>query len=112
LTFENAAVAAGVAKGAVTYRASWALFDSATGQTRPLSETQSPTTTMEAPGGLPTAAGSFIEVSISADNPAYPTWKQPIRTHFRRQSDGWKLVGLERLPEGLSTGRAVQQRTP
>jgi hypothetical protein len=98
LTFENAAVAAGVAKGAVTYRASWALFDNATGQTRALTETQSTTTTIDAPGGLPAAAGSFIEVSISADNPAYPTWKQPIRTHFRRQADGWKLVGLERLP--------------
>ena len=111
LTFENAAVAAGVAKGAVTYRASWALFDNATGQTRPLSETQSATTTIEAPSGLPTAAGSFIEVSISADNPAYPTWKQPIRTHFRRQSDGWKLVGLERLPETLPAGRAAQEPT-
>jgi hypothetical protein len=111
LTFENAAVAAGVAKGAVSYRASWALFDNATGQTRPLSETQSTTTTIEAPSGLPTAAGSFIEVSISADNPAYPTWKQPIRTHFRRQSDGWKLVGLERLPETLSAGGAAQEPT-
>ena len=109
LTFENAAVAAGVAKGAVTYRASWALFDNATGQTRPLSETQSTTTTIEAPSGLPTANGSFIEVSISADNPAYPTWKEPIRTHFRRQSDGWKLVGLERLPETLSA--AAQKPT-
>jgi hypothetical protein len=98
LTFENAAAAAGSAKGATTYRASWALFDNATGQTRPLSETQSTTTTIDPPSGLPTAAGSFIEVSISADNPAYPTWKQPIRTHFRRQADGWKLVGLERLP--------------
>jgi hypothetical protein len=98
LTFENAAGAAGVAKGAVTYRASWALFDNATGQTRPLSETQSTTTTIDAPSGLPTAAGSFIEVSISADDPAFPTWKQPVRTHFRRQSGGWKLVGLERLP--------------
>jgi hypothetical protein len=112
LTFENAAVAAGVAKGAVTYRASWALFDNATGQTRPLSETQSPTTTIEAPSGLPTAAGSFIEVSIAADNPAYPTWKQPIRTHFRRQSDGWKLVGLERLPETVPADPAAQKRTP
>jgi hypothetical protein len=111
LTFENAAVAAGVAKGAATYRASWALFDNATGQTRPLSETQSTTTTIEAPSGLPTAAGSFIEVSISADNPAYPTWKQPIRTHFRRQSDGWKLVGLERLPETLSAVREAQKAT-
>jgi hypothetical protein len=111
LTFENAAVAAGVAKGAVTYRASWALFDNATGQTRPLSETQSTTTTIEAPSSLPTAVGSFIEVSISADNPAYPTWKEPIRTHFRRQSDGWKLVGLERLPETLSAGRAAQEST-
>jgi hypothetical protein len=111
LTFENAAVAAGVAKGAATYRASWALFDNATGQTRPLSETQSTTTTIEAPSGLPTAAGSFIEVSISADNPAYPTWKQPIRTHFRRQSDGWKLVGLERLPETLSAVREAHKAT-
>jgi hypothetical protein len=100
-----------VAKGAATYRASWALFDNATGQTRPLSETQSTTTTIEAPSGLPTAAGSFIEVSISADNPAYPTWKQPIRTHFRRQSDGWKLVGLERLPETLSAVREAQKAT-
>jgi len=98
LTFENSAIAAGVASGAVTYRATWALFDNATGQTRPLSETQSTTTTIEAPSGLPTAAGTFIEVSISADTPAYPTWKQPIRTHFRRQNDGWKLVGLERRP--------------
>ena len=99
LSFENAAVAAGVIKGPVSYRASWALFDNATGQTRPLSETQSGTTSMQAPGGLPTAAGSFIEVNISAEHPAYATWKKPIRTHFRRQADGWKLVGLQRLPE-------------
>jgi hypothetical protein len=112
LTFENAAVAAGVAKGAVTYRASWALFDNATGQTRPLSEMQSATTTIEAPSGLPTAVGSFIEVSISADNPAYPAWKQPVRTHFRRQSGGWKLVGLERLPETLPAGGGAQKPAP
>ena len=111
MTFENAAVAAGVAKGAVTYRASWALFDNTTGQTRPLPETQSTTTAIEAPSRLPTAAGSFIDVSISADNPAYPAWKQPVRTHFRRQSDGWKLVGLERLPETLPAGRAAQKPT-
>jgi hypothetical protein len=54
---------------------------------------------MQAPAGLPTAAGSYIEVNISADHPSYATWKTPIRTHFRRQADGWKLVGLQRLPK-------------
>ena len=97
LTFENAAVAAGVVKGAISYRAAWALYDNATGQTRPLSETQSGTTSMQAPSGLPTAAGSFIEVNIFADHPAYATWK--LDPHVRGQADGWKLVGLQRLPE-------------
>ena len=49
LTFENAAVAAGVAQGPVAYRASWMLFDNATGATKPLSETKSATTTIAAP---------------------------------------------------------------
>jgi hypothetical protein len=99
LTFENAAMAAGVADGAVTYHAAWGLFDNTTGQTKPLSETQSTTTTIEAPSGLPTTVGSYIEVNISADNAKYPTWKQPIKTHFRRLADGWKLVGLVRVPD-------------
>jgi hypothetical protein len=111
LTFDNAAIAAGVAKGPVIYRASWALFDNATGQTRPLRETQSETTTIAAPSGLPTAVGSFVEVNISADHATYPTWKQPIRTHFRRQADGWKLVGLQRLPEALEANRGAQKPT-
>jgi hypothetical protein len=103
LTFENAAVAAGVAKGQTTYRASWSHFDNATGATRPIGETQGTATALDAPAGLPTGAGSFIEVAISADNPAYPTWKRPIRAHLRRQNDAWKLVGLERLPDILAT---------
>src|SRR5688500_7722864 len=67
LTIENAAIAAGVAKGQPTYRASWMLFDNATGDTKPLSTTESQTTTFTAPAGLPTAGGSFIQVDISAD---------------------------------------------
>jgi hypothetical protein len=99
LTFENAAVAAGVASGPATYRASWFRFDNATGETQALSETQSPTTTIEAPSGLPTASGSFVAVDISVESEAHPTWRRPIRTHFRRAGEGWTLVGLERLPE-------------
>ncbi|HEY7057893.1 MAG TPA: hypothetical protein VH458_15265, partial [Vicinamibacterales bacterium] len=103
LTFENAAIAGGVAKGPATYHASWMHFDNATGATKPIAQNDSSTTTINAPSGLPTAAGSFVEVDISVDAQAYPTWKQPVKSYFRRDGAGWKLVGFERLPEGPST---------
>jgi len=99
LQFDNAAVSAGVAEAPSAYHATWSQFDNATGQTRPIGDTQSPTTAMQAPAGLPTGAGSYIEVSLSADSSEHPSWKQPIRTHFRRDGSGWKLVGLERMPD-------------
>jgi hypothetical protein len=99
LTFENAAVAAGVATGPATYRASWSRFDNATGAMQPLSKTESSTTTIEAPSGLPTASGSFVAVDISVDSGAHPAWRGPVRTVFRRGATGWTLVGLERLRE-------------
>jgi hypothetical protein len=109
LTFENAAFAAGVASESEIYRASWSRFDNTTGETQALSETQSRTTTIEAPPGLPTASGSFVTVDISADSEVHPTWRRPIRSYFRRGGEGWALVGLERLPESLSIGRAVKK---
>jgi hypothetical protein len=109
LTFENAALSAGVAKGQPTYRASWMLFDNVTGETKPLSATESQTTTLEPPAGLPTTSGSYIQVDIDADLQAYPTWRQPIKTHFRRTGQGWTLVGLERLPEMVPAGQALQK---
>jgi len=111
LTFENAAFAAGVASGSATYRASWFRFDNATGATQALSETQSPTTTIEAPRDLPTASGSFVAVDIAVDSEGHPTWRRPVRTYFRRAGEGWTLVGLERLPESLSAGPAAQDPT-
>jgi hypothetical protein len=104
LSFHNAAYAAGVASGAATYRASWSHFDNATGEGRALSATESATTTIEAPRGLLTASGSIVMVDISVDSDAHPEWQRPIRTYFRRASDGWTLLGLERLPESLPTG--------
>jgi hypothetical protein len=109
LTFENAAVAAGVASGSVTYRASWMNFNNATGATTPLSATQSQTTTIDAPAGLPTASGSFVAVDIAADIEAYPTWKQPVRAYFRQDGGSWKLVGLERQPEKVANPRAGEK---
>jgi len=99
LTFENAAVAGGVAKGSIAYRASWMVFNNATGATTPLSETKSATTTIAAPSGLPSSG--FVAVDIAADADAYPTWKQPVRAYFRQDGGNWKLVGLDRLPEKL-----------
>ena len=109
LTFENAAVAAGAAKGDTTYRAAWSLFNNATGATKPLETTESTTTTLAVPAGVPTAPGSFVEVVLSASNAAFPTWDQPIRAHFRRDAANWTLVGLERLPAGPPTGRPAQK---
>jgi len=109
LTFDNAAVVAGVAKGDTTYRAAWSLFDNATGATKPLATTESTTTTLAVPAGVPTTPGSFVEVTISAENAAFPTWKQPIRTHFRRDGANWTLVGLERLPDNLPPDRSSQK---
>jgi hypothetical protein len=58
---------------------------------------------------VPSASGSFVAVDISADSEGHPAWRRPIRTYFRRGGEGWTLVGLERLSEGLSTGPAVQK---
>jgi hypothetical protein len=43
LRFENAAFAAGVTSGPLTYRALWLRFDNATGETQAIEETESPT---------------------------------------------------------------------
>jgi hypothetical protein len=97
LTFENAAVAGGVAQGTVAYRAAWMTFDNATGQTKPIGETTSATTTIAAPSGLPSSG--FVAVDIAADSAGYPSWKQPVRAYFRQDGGSWKLVGFERMPD-------------
>jgi hypothetical protein len=109
LTFENAVVAAGVASQPATYRASWFRFDNATGETQPISETRSSTTSVDAPSGLPTGAGSFVAVDIAVDSAGHPTWVRPVRTYFQREAAGWKLVGLERMPDAPDPAAAKQK---
>src|SRR4029077_6835890 len=104
---ENAALATDVATDWGAYRASWFRFDNTSGETQSISETRSATTHIDAPRGLPTASGSFVAVDLSVDSEAHPSWRRPIRTYFRREAQGWTLVGLERLPERLSNGPAV-----
>jgi hypothetical protein len=109
LTFKNAAVTGGGANAPAAYHASWFQFDNATGETRPIAETRSTTASMASPAGLVATPGSFIEINITADSADHPAWQQPVRTFFRRTSDGWKLVGLERLPDGKSAAAASSQ---
>jgi len=98
LSFDNAAVAAGVAGPPQTYRASWFEFDNATGTTRPLSATSSATATIDAPNNLPRTVGGFVAVDISAESSEYPSWGNPVRAYFRRDTNDWKLIGFERIP--------------
>jgi len=110
LSFGNAAVAAGFAEAPAEYGAAWFRFDNATGDTRPIAETRSTTTSMAAPAGLSAATpGSFVEIDITAVSTAHPSWQQPVRTFFRRTSGGWTLVGLERLPDA-NAAAPVSQR--
>jgi hypothetical protein len=99
LTFGNAAVGAGFADAPTAYHAAWLRFDNATSATTPITETESASTTMRASATLPTAPGGFVEVDISADSASHSSWKQPIRAYFRRTGNGWRLVGLERMPD-------------
>jgi len=101
LTFENAAVAANVAPAPTGYRAAWFRFDNPTGATSPIGETSGTSASLAAPSaGL---SGDYIAVDVSADAPKYPAWQVPARIVFRRTGGGWKLVGLERLPEKVAT---------
>jgi hypothetical protein len=109
LTFENAAVDGVVAQGSVGYRASWLRFDNATGNTMPISEAKSTTTTIAAPSGLPSSG--FVAVDIAADSDTYPSWKQPVRAYFRQDGGSWKLVGLERMPDKPAAAPAAQKGT-
>jgi hypothetical protein len=98
LTFDNAAVRARFAEAPTKYRAVWSRFDNAAGTSQRIAETESATTSMAAPRDLPTAAGSYIQVDISAESAANASWREPVHVYFRRTASGWTLVGLERMP--------------
>jgi hypothetical protein len=106
LTFDNAAVAAGLAAAPARYRATWSRFDNLTGVSQRLGESESVTTTLPAPAGLAAANGGIIEIAIAADSAQYPSWGQPARVYFRRADSAWRLIGLERLHDGPSPAAA------
>ena len=98
LAFGNAAVEAGVAKAPRGYRARWYRFDNRSHASAPIGDTSSDVARIAAPGGLPTATGTFIHVELTAVDPPHESWTRPVSVYFRRMDGGWKLVGLERMP--------------
>ena len=54
---------------------------------------------MQAPAQLRATPGAFVKVEVSATSAEHPTWAQPVHVYFRRQADGWTLVGFERMPD-------------
>jgi len=99
LTFANAAVAAKVAKAPdAGYAITWSRFDNDTSTATPIGKsTATADGRGQAPSGLPTTAGAFVKVEISADVPTHKSWATPAAAYFRRTADGWALVGFERL---------------
>ena len=96
LSFRNAAVDAGVSATPQGYRAAWSIFDNATAASQPLSTTESASTEMRVTA-LPSAA--FLKVEIVAAGNAPEPWTRPVSAFFRRVSNGWTLVGFQRLPD-------------
>jgi len=97
LSFDNAAVSAGVAaRPERGYEITWARFDNNTGSTQPIGDvTITSNDYAHAPASLPAVAGTFVCVQVKALGPPHATWA-PVRAYFRRASDGWTLVGLNR----------------
>jgi hypothetical protein len=99
LKFGNAAVQYGFEQPPASYTAAWFAFDNTTGASKPLGESKGAGAGLRAPGALPTAPGAFIKVALSVEGAANNTSAQPVHAYFRRLQSGWKLVGLERLPQ-------------
>jgi hypothetical protein len=104
LTFENAAVDAGVAKPATQYRYTLSRFDNATGAATPLTEggiTAGTSGDVKGAVRLEISApkvldAPFVQVSVSTIHPDYPAWANPVTFTFRRNGTQWETVGLDR----------------
>jgi hypothetical protein len=96
LTFENAAVDAGIAKPATSYSLAWSRFDNATGSDvgSPV-EGSTPQPRAMAPAGV--LDGPFVRVAVRTTHPDYPGWSEPVIFTFRRTDSQWETVGLDRI---------------
>jgi hypothetical protein len=112
LTFQNAAVNAGVASPMASYVLNWSRTDNTTGQTTGQAVEQAgqatgSEVTARAPEAVLTGA-AFVQVSVRTSHPDFPQWQSPVVLTFRREGAAWRHVGLERTVP--AAGRAGASR--
>jgi hypothetical protein len=96
LVFENAAVSARITSAASRYTLRWSRFDNATNaMTGAPVETTVTETRATAPPALLNGA-EFVTVAVRTTHPDYPVWDMPVTFTFRRVSNGWQPVGIDR----------------
>jgi hypothetical protein len=96
LTFRNAAVDLKFASPAEQYRVRWARFDNATGNADNVGdEVVAPEPSVLMPRELRDA--QYVRAVITSHHPQQPNWTHPVHVFFRKQGNGWKTVGLERI---------------
>ena len=102
LTFENVAVAAGIATPKASYTLTWSAFDNATGSTTGHGqETRTTEPRTNAPAAILEGA-RFVRVTVRTAHSDHPAWNaSPVSFTFRRTDTGWQTVGVDRT---LRTG--------
>ena len=103
LTFENAAVEAGVADPVRSYELTWSRFDNALDM--PVGELHR-TSVVEPRAQAPDEIleeTNFVAIAIRSVQPDHPRWADPVTAYFRRVPDGWQTVGLRRARSGAGT---------
>ncbi len=96
LTFENAAVTAGVVSGHGRYHAQWSRFDNESREHTPVGGVvSSDTPVLQMPAALSTTSG-YAAAAVWVDHPDHPHWTRPVTFYFRPAAGGWHTVALVR----------------
>ena len=96
LTFENAAVNAGIATAPTGYVLTWSRFDNATDAAVGPSEEQRVTgPRADAPPAI-LKGSTYVSVTIQTTHAGFPGWNAPAVVYFRQGAAGWEPVGISR----------------
>ncbi|MGH6692680.1 MAG: hypothetical protein ACREF4_18580, partial [Gammaproteobacteria bacterium] len=96
MTFRNAAVDLRFASPAEEYRIRWARFDNATG----MADTVGDEIVVKEPGAtIPRELrdAEYVRAIVTSHHAQQPNWAHAVHIFFRKQGNGWKTVGLERI---------------